>query len=135
MTVTANVDPVRLGPGRVLHLADDLTASYLAVDGSYWEHADRHAELADGRVLSIFDYTSTWGWWERHPIGDELALLLSGDVELLLEDQLGTRTTIRLAPGDSGIIPAAAWHTIRVASASRILFLTPTPARTQHRPA
>lgn len=125
----------RLGPDTVLHLDGDLSAGYLDVDAAYWHHAGDHPELAVGRVVSIFEYTSTWTWWERHPIGDEVAHVLSGQAELLLEDHLGRRATVPLAPATSAIIPAGAWHRLDVTQQTSVLFVTPTPARTEHRPA
>jgi mannose-6-phosphate isomerase-like protein (cupin superfamily) len=119
----------------VLHLDEDLSAAYLAVDAAYWHHAADQPELAVGRVLSIFGYNATWTWWERHPIGDEVAHVLSGEAELLLEDHLGRGATVRLATATSAVIPAGAWHRLRVTRPTSVLFVTPTPARTEHRPA
>ena len=134
MTETMLSTPRRLDRDTVLHLPGDLAAAYLAVDAAYWDHRDQHAELSEGRILSIFDYASTWTWWERHPIGDELALLLSGEAVLLLEDALGDRSEVPLSAGMSAIIPAGSWHSARIAESATILFVTPTPARTEHRP-
>jgi quercetin dioxygenase-like cupin family protein len=126
-----------LSPGRetVIHLADDLAIGAMAVDSSYWNHrAASRPELVEGRILSVFDYTATWSWWERHPVGDEFLLLISGDVDLLLDD--GTeRQTHTLRPGQAAIVPEGVWHRAVVRSPSQLLFVTPTPARTQHRDA
>jgi uncharacterized cupin superfamily protein len=135
MTELIDANAVRLNRDVILHLPDDLSARYRVVDSIYWDERDRHAELTDGRILSIFDYDSTWTWWERHPTGDELAHLLTGQVELLLEDEFGCRTDIQLAQGESTIIPTGAWHSVRVIAPSSILFVTPTPASTEHRSA
>lgn len=136
MTNIAPTAPVRLGRDTVVHLPCDLSLRHLTVDQDYWDHANRQAKLFDGRIMSIFEYISTWTWWERHPVGDELAHLLSGEVELLLEDDDGGRhEEIKLSPGESALIPAGAWHSIRLTAPSCILFVTPTPARTEHRPA
>jgi mannose-6-phosphate isomerase-like protein (cupin superfamily) len=126
------VNPTELGPHAVLHLARDLSIGAIAVDRSYWQHTASHPELTDGRILSVFDYTSTWRWWERHPVGDEFVHLLSGDAEFLLEDTSGQRA-LPLTPGQSAIIPSGAWHRAVIRAPSQLLFVTPTPARTEHR--
>jgi len=127
--------PIALDLGRdtVVHLNGDLAATPLAVDPSFWTHsaANRH-ELTQGRILSAFDYTTTWSWWERHPVGDELLFLISGDVDFHLDDAAGPRM-VPLRPGQAAIVPEGAWHRAVVRCASRLLFVTPTPARTEHR--
>ncbi len=135
MTQTLPAHPVRLGRATLLHLPGDLCIRPIDGDATYWNHVDRRAELREGRILSVFDYDSTWTWWERHPVGDELAFLLSGEADLLLEEAAGQTAATRLAPGDSAVIPAGAWHSARILAPSTILFVTPTPARTEHRPA
>jgi quercetin dioxygenase-like cupin family protein len=125
--------PVDLGPGAVIHLADDLVVTAAAVDAAFWNRsATTRPELIEGRILSVFDYTTTWSWWERHPAGDELVYLISGDIELLLDDPAGART-LALQPGQAAIVPAGAWHRAVVLSPSQLMFVTPTPARTEHR--
>src|SRR5258708_3205372 len=91
-------------PDRVVHLSQDLGMDVLEVDGGYWDQRANHPELADGRVLSVFDYRDTWTWWERHPVGDELAYLLAGSVEVLLDDGSG-HASVGLSPGRCAIIP------------------------------
>jgi len=133
-TSTPAAGPVELGREAVIHLATDLAAEALAVDPSFWAHTTEHPELRDGRILSVFDYTTTWTWWERHPVGDELLFLLSGDAEFMLEDANGERS-VTLSPGHAAIVPAGAWHRAVVREPSRLLIVTPTPARTEHRQA
>jgi mannose-6-phosphate isomerase-like protein (cupin superfamily) len=125
---------LELGRDTLIHLATDLGTKALAIDPSFWSHTADQAELGDGRILSVFDYTETWSWWERHPVGDEILLLLSGDVELMLDDADG-EWSVPLAPGQVAIVPSGAWHRAVVRAPSRLLFITPTPARTEHRDA
>jgi len=122
-----------LGRETVIHLDDDLGATPFAVDSSFWTHSvAARRELSEGRVLLVSDYTTTWSWWERHPVGEELAFLISGDVELFLDDDAGQRG-VALRPGQAVIVPEGAWHRLGVRCPSRLLFVTPTPARTQLR--
>jgi mannose-6-phosphate isomerase-like protein (cupin superfamily) len=83
-------------------------------------------------MLSVFDYESDWTWWERHPLGDELVYLLDGEVVFLLDDG-DSRWSLPLSPGTAGVVPKGTWHSAHVPEPSRVLFLTPTPAKTEHR--
>ena len=84
-------------------------------------------------MLSVFDYDKTWAWWERHPVGDELLYLLEGEISFHLDDGVSTEV-VHVCAGESTIVPANVWHRAEVPTPSRLLFVTPTPARTEHRP-
>ena len=88
-------------------------------------------ELANGRVLSIFKYTATWTWWERHPVGDEFVHTIAGKVDFELDDGQD-RQTLRLTAGQGGG-PQGAWHRAVLHVPSTLMFVTPTPALTEHR--
>jgi mannose-6-phosphate isomerase-like protein (cupin superfamily) len=115
-------------------LGSDLSISALAIGDDYWEHRADRVELAEGRVVSVFDYDSPWSWWERHPVGDELLFVLSGSVHFHLEDASGSQR-VALGAGESCIVPQGTWHSAEIRESVRLLFVTPTPARTEHRPA
>jgi mannose-6-phosphate isomerase-like protein (cupin superfamily) len=135
MRITPADRPVTLGPDVAVHLDDELGISAFSVTTSFWAH-DTHdrPELANGRILSLFDYTTTWPYWERHPTGDELVYLVAGDVALHLGDGQHRRT-VALKVGEAAVIPAGTWHRAIIHAPSRVLFVTPTPERTQQRAA
>lgn len=126
-------EPLVLDRRTLLHLPSGLDLRPLAAGPSYWDHRDERAELGDGRLLSVFEYDTTWAWWERHPVGDELVLVLDGQVELHLDD--GDRRAMTLATGQAAIVLAGTWHRAVLAGPCRLLFVTPTPVRTEHRDA
>jgi quercetin dioxygenase-like cupin family protein len=97
----------------------------------FWEVRDR-AELNAGQILSVFNYAKTWEYQERHPDGGELAMVLDGDVDVLVEVR-GSETPVRLRRGSACVVPAGAWHRVAVHEPTTMLFITPVPARTQHR--
>lgn len=123
--------PFRINETLVLHLTDGLDMRVAAATPELWQRRDA-PELAEGRLISIFSYDSTWDFQERHPDGDELALVLDGAVDLLLDSGDG-EGAVPLATGEAGIVPAGAWHRLAVSQPSTILFITPVPARTEHR--
>jgi quercetin dioxygenase-like cupin family protein len=125
--------PTVLGRRAIVHLADDLGLRRLDVDDTYWAHTSEQPELGAGRILSVFEYDQSWTWWERHPVGDELLYTISGEIDLHLDDGV-TIGVVHVGAGQSAIVPEGAWHRASMSVASRLLFVTPMPARTEHRP-
>jgi len=70
---------------------------------------------------------------ERHPDGDELIYLLSGEVTVVIEAPRGDERHT-LGPGDALIVARGLWHRIEVARPARLVHLTPGPSG-EHRPA
>jgi mannose-6-phosphate isomerase-like protein (cupin superfamily) len=120
----------------VLHLAPDQSASTVPVDESYWAHREETTELREGRIISVFSYEVSWTWWERHPVGAEFVLVLSGAAVFHLQqgEGSGCRSVAR-AEGECLLIPEGAWHRVEITTPSSMLFVTPSPAFTQHRDA
>ena len=83
------------------------------------------------RLVATFCAHADWTTWEIHPAGEELVVLLSGCVDMLI-DRGGTIETVRLdAPGRYAIIPRDSWHTANVHEPTRMLFIPPG-AGTRH---
>ena len=97
------------------------------------DYAERFAEDGtDGRLVSVFEQSETWGTWERHPAGEEVVYLISGRVDLVQERD-GAEHVIELHAGEAAVNPANTWHTARVHAAGWALFITPG-AGTEVRP-
>jgi mannose-6-phosphate isomerase-like protein (cupin superfamily) len=131
---TTSVPTFTLDRRTVLHVAPDQSMAILAVDGDSWGSGDTITELQDGRIMSVFAYESTWTWWERHPLGTELVLVLSGAAVFHLRDGAGDRSA-GLAAGECLLVPEGVWHRAEITTPTTILFVTPSPARTEHRDA
>lgn len=83
--------------------------------------------------MSAFTFSDAWEIWERHPAGDELIMLLSGAVTVVLEES-GIEHAVELnEPGSYVLVPRNVWHTAKTSVPTTLLFLTPG-AGTQHRP-
>ena len=117
-----------------LHVRNDGSAVQIPVAESFWQElaGGLHPELDAGRLLSAFSFAEPWSSWERHPAGDELVMLLSGQASMLLEEAGGERVVELRNPGDFVLVPANVWHTARTSVATTMLFLTPG-AGTEHR--
>ncbi|GGZ72238.1 hypothetical protein GCM10008101_28220 [Lysobacter xinjiangensis] len=118
-----------------LHIRDGGGIGAVPVGEAFWRDLaeGRLPQLEEGRLMSAFTFDGSWSTWERHPSGDELVMLLSGSVTLVLEAE-GGETSVGLAsPGDYVVVPCGTWHTARTAVTTTLLFLTPG-AGTEHRP-
>lgn len=118
-----------------LHFGDKGEAEAIDVSDRFWAALSSGAmpELDQGRLMSAFSFSEPWAMWERHPEGDELVMLLSGAVTLVLEVQ-GEEKPVALAdPGGYVLVPRGVWHTARTSVPTTLLFLTPG-AGTEHRP-
>ena len=69
--------------------------------------------------------------WEMHPGGDECLHLLSGAINIIMEDRDLSRA-IELRAGGGCVIPRGQWHRQVVQKPGDLLFITPADG-TQHR--
>jgi mannose-6-phosphate isomerase-like protein (cupin superfamily) len=117
----------------VLHLTGPGPVSQWRNENALWQRKDR-PELTSGQILSVFTYSKTWNYQECHPDGEELAIVLEGSIDILLDDGDGERP-VRMESGSGYVIPARLWHRLAPRVSSTVLFITPVPARTEHRDA
>jgi mannose-6-phosphate isomerase-like protein (cupin superfamily) len=117
------------------HVRDGGRIDVVPVSDSFWEElaAGNHGELNQGRLMTAFKFSSPWSSWERHPAGEELVMLLSGNVTFRLELAEGVQEVVLDTPGEYVLVPPNTWHTATTNVATTVLFLTPG-AGTEHRP-
>jgi mannose-6-phosphate isomerase-like protein (cupin superfamily) len=123
--------PIRFSGDVLLHLSDGLGLEVATASAEFWKRRDAPV-LASGRLLSIWSYETSWDYQEVHPDGDELVLLLSGDIDFMLDSGDGERR-LHLEPGEACVVPAGTWHRAEIHGPSTALFITPVPATTEHR--
>jgi mannose-6-phosphate isomerase-like protein (cupin superfamily) len=118
------------------HLIEEGSASLIPISETYWTEVMRgeHSELEQGRLVSCFDFEKNWASWERHPHGEELVILLRGQVQLLLEHGAGVEQLRLTEPGQFVSIPRGTWHTVHTEGPCSMLFVTPGRG-TEHKPA
>jgi len=63
---------------------------------------------------------------ERHPDGDELLYLVSGRLDVVLEED-GVENTVELHPGDAFVVPKGIWHRVVMREPSQLIHITPGP--------
>ena len=102
------------------------TAAPVGVTETFWEDLkNRFGDFSGNLLASSFRFDQDWDNWEIHPYGDEVVCHLSGDFDLVLEENGGYRTVRLNREGLFVIVPRGTWHTATVRSPSSALFLTP----------
>lgn len=88
--------------------------------------------IADGWMISEFEFDSDWQNWEMHPNGDEIVYILSGSVDFLLEENGGVKK-IEVRGKGLIVVPRGTWHTAKTNSPCTSLNIT-LGRGTEHRP-
>ena len=116
-------------------LKPDRTTALVDVTPTVYEELDRRFDgFRDHVLVSTYAFDADWPSWERHPAGDEIVCLLSGNVHMVLERDGGEEVVHLHQPGTYVVVPKGTWHTARTAMPTRMLFVTPGEG-TENRPA
>jgi mannose-6-phosphate isomerase-like protein (cupin superfamily) len=90
----------------------------------YMRYGARHgADGDDGRLVSLFTFTESWGTWEMHPNGEELVACVEGSM-VLHQELDGVERTVELQAGQALVNPPGAWHTADVSGRATAFFIT-----------
>jgi mannose-6-phosphate isomerase-like protein (cupin superfamily) len=115
-----------------VQLEDGPSALAIEVDEDFWDNIENRPGLHGGRLVGTFHNAADWDIWEMHPAGDEIVCLLSGAIDVVLDEEDGERT-IELRPGATCIVPRGVWHSAIVHTPGDTLHIT-RGAGTRHRP-
>jgi len=118
--------------GTYVHLKPDDSARAMKGGDRFWATIQERTDLEEGRLMGVIGQSKDWDHWERHPAGEEILTLLSGEMELVLDLEGGEQRTV-LKAGETFIVPRGIWHRALVKEAGRLMFVTPG-AGTEHRP-
>jgi hypothetical protein len=113
-----------------VHLLGDGTGTPIEVGPDFWRTTIH--SLTHGWLVTAGRSEADWPHWEMHPKGEELIVLLSGDVELILQDDEGEHV-VALTPGRGYLMRRGVWHRAVVKVPSEMLFVTAGEG-TEHRP-
>ncbi len=115
-----------------IHLSDGPVVTAVEVDEDFWENIHYRTELHEGRLVTVIDNRDDWSHWEMHPAGEEVVILLSGEINLVLEEA-GEEAEVELKAGQAFIVPRGVWHRAVVFKRGQILTIS-RGIGTQHRP-
>ena len=76
-------------------------------------------------LISCHDFTTSWDTWEKHPHGDEIVILLSGEATFLLQLESGVKQINLKTSGEYVLVPKDTWHSANISTPARLLFITP----------
>ena len=68
-----------------IHLRPDESALAMEGGAAFWRGIGERHDLDQGRLMGSTDQSKDWDHWERHPAGDEILTLLSGEMTIVLE--------------------------------------------------
>lgn len=123
--MTDNPGPYDLQTTSVV-LGPDGTATAKAHSPDFYAELDREfAGFAGHALISRHAFGEAWGGWERHPMGDEVITLISGDVDFVLWTDDGEKAVRVNEPGSCIVVPRGVWHTARPRAFTVMLFVTP----------
>src|SRR5262245_32826334 len=115
-----------------IHLAPNESARTFEGGDKFWAGIAQRTDLDHGRLMGKTDQSKDWDHWEVHPAGDEILVLLSGELEMVLELPGGERRA-RMKAGETFVVPKGVWHRGIVHKPGELMFITPG-AGTQHKP-
>lgn len=117
-----------------VHVKGNGAASSIEVNETFWQDlmTGARTDLNEGWLAAAFRMTGNSPTWEMHPAGDELLLLLSGKVDIVMQDGEDERI-VELRAGRACIVPRGAWHRQVVHEPGELLGIT-FGKGTEHRP-
>lgn len=116
-----------MGPDKTVHVEH--------VDEDLYSRLEaRYNGFAGHELISCHTFSADWGSWEVHPNGDEIVVLLSGEVTFVLQLADGNVPVHLDRQGQYVVVPQGVWHTARTEAEAKLLFITPGEG-TQHREA
>lgn len=117
-----------INPAAPIDLAQMVVGLYPGVAAHMLPLAMRQRHDADW-VIGMHDAADDRAvhadFWERHPGGDEVLVVIDGDISVTLECN-GARSHLRLQPGQALVVPCGTWHRLHVHAPSRLMFITPS---------
>jgi uncharacterized cupin superfamily protein len=107
-----------------VYLANDGNATPVPGGAEFWSIVkSASTQRHQGWIVTEFECEADWSNWEMHPNGDEFVYLLSGSINLLLEQPSGIES-IKLRDSGAILVPRGIWHTAKVHTPSRMLHIT-----------
>lgn len=111
---------IPMSQGHFVHLGLGATIATLprhTGDLSWYEDygAAQAGDGAEGRLVSLHTFDTSWDTWEMHPKGHELVLCTAGAVSLIQEHPDGTVVVVALSAGDAAVNEPGVWHTADIA--------------------
>ena len=107
-----------------VHLSRQGDAERVELTPSFWR-ASAGSPLYD-RLVGVIEFHSSEdlhsAMQEMHPEADELLFLISGAIDLVLQEGAAERT-VALGAGQAEIVPRGIWHRLAMREPGKLLFI------------
>jgi mannose-6-phosphate isomerase-like protein (cupin superfamily) len=108
-----------------VHLKNGGDAEPLDVTPAFWRQSSSGKKNYD-RVVGVFEFRSASDlhptMQEVHPEADEVIYLVSGAIDLILDEPGGERV-VSLQTGEASIVPRGMWHRLVMRKPGTLLFI------------
>jgi len=108
-----------------VHLRDGGDAEAVRITRSFWTSRAVARGKYD-RIVGAFEFTSDEdlhaSMQEIHPSSDEVLFLVSGAIDILIDDPGGERR-ISLEAGQFAIVPRGVWHRLVMRAPGKLVFI------------
>ena len=110
--------------GTYLQIADDGSATPIAITKTFWEELTTGGRDISGRWLMGAGFSKeSLPNWDLHPEGECILLLLSGSIDVILDEPEGRRAIELREAGDTSVVPRGIWHRAIIREPSNRIFL------------
>ncbi|TCS43356.1 hypothetical protein BCF53_102383 [Reinekea marinisedimentorum] len=107
-------------------LSPEKQASVQVSDALLYQRLSKeYGNFSGHELIAAYEFEKDWNTWEMHPHGDEVVLLLSGCITLILKLPQGLESFTLNRSGSYLIVPKGVWHTAATNTKSKLLFITP----------
>ena len=114
-----------------LELRDGGAVEKIDVTPQFWPDLQSGRRALHGRLVMASPLREDMTHWEVHPAGEEILLLLSGKMTVVLEGSPDEK--FALQPGEAFVVPRGRWHRLKVAEPGELVFMTEGDG-TEHKP-
>ena len=113
-------------------LSPEKNATVEIADATLYQRLDQNYKGFKGHeLIAAYEFEADWATWEIHPHGDEIVVLMSGDITFRFRLSDGEQSVTLSEAGSYAIVPKGVWHTANTSVKSKVLFITPGEG-TQH---
>jgi mannose-6-phosphate isomerase-like protein (cupin superfamily) len=108
-----------------VHLRDGGDAERVELTPAFWSRSSSGKKKHD-RIVGVFEFKSASdlhsSMQEMHPEADEVIYLVSGAIDLILDEPDGERS-VSLQAGEAAIVPRGVWHRLVMREPGKLLFV------------
>ncbi len=127
--IDLGLNPIHLGLGATAVVQPDFDGEMSWYQG----YGERHrSDGAEGRLVAMHAFSSSWTSWECHPRGHEVVIVTAGRI-VMIQEVDGAEVRTEVSAGQAVVNEPGVWHTTDVLEPGSAIFITAGEG-TEHRP-